>query len=98
MIAIHPGEILREEFLAPLGISAYRLAKELHIPAPRVHDIVLEKRGISADTALRLGRYFNLPAKFWMGLQSEYELRLAMNAANIEGIVPRDAAQLKEAS
>src|SRR5450631_1498364 len=55
---VHPGEILREEFLKPLGISAYELAKRLHVPAPRVNDIVLERRGISADTALRLSRFF----------------------------------------
>jgi addiction module HigA family antidote len=59
MIAIHPGEVLKEEFLIPLGITPYRLAQELHVPAPRVNDVVLGKRGISADTALRLGRYLS---------------------------------------
>ena len=55
---IHPGEILREEFLKPMGLTVYRLAKEIHVPAPRISDIVLEKRGISADTAVRLARFF----------------------------------------
>jgi addiction module HigA family antidote len=92
MIAIHPGEILKEEFLDPLGVTPYRLAKELHVPAPRVNDIVLGKRGISADTALRLGRYFNLPAQFWMNLQNEYDLRSASNKAVLDAIEPRPAA------
>ena len=91
MIAIHPGEILKEEFLDPLGVTPYRLAKELHVPAPRVNDIVLGKRGISADTALRLGRYFNLPAQFWLNLQNEYDLRSASNEAVLDAIEPRPA-------
>jgi addiction module HigA family antidote len=74
---IHPGEILREEFLVPLGISQYRLAKEIHVPARRINEIVLEKRGISADTALRLGRYFGTTARFWINLQARYDLEVA---------------------
>lgn len=92
MIAIHPGEILKDEFLDPLRVTPYRLAQELHVPAPRVNDIVLGKRGISADTALRLGRYFNLPAQFWLNLQTEYDLRVASNEAVLDAIVPRPAA------
>ena len=66
---IHPGEILREEFLVPLGISAYRLAKDIRVPATRIADIVNERRSISADTALRLSRYFGNSAQFWLNLQ-----------------------------
>lgn len=77
---IHPGEILREEFLIPLGISQYRLAKEIHVPARRINEIVLEKRGISADTALRLGRYFGTTAQLWINLQARYDLELARDA------------------
>jgi antitoxin HigA-1 len=72
---IHPGEILREEFLKPLHLSAYELAKRLRVPAPRINDIVLEKRGITADTALRLARFFNTTEAFWMNLQTCYEVR-----------------------
>ena len=77
MRPIHPGEILREEFLLPLGLSANALAIALGVPAPRVNDIVRERRGISADTALRLARYFGTSAEFWMGLQADHDLRLA---------------------
>ena len=72
---IHPGEILREEFLKPLKLTSYELAKQLHVPAPRVHDIVLGKRGITADTAVRLARFFGTSEQFWMNLQASYELR-----------------------
>jgi addiction module HigA family antidote len=77
---IHPGETLREEFLIPLGISQYRLAKEIHVPARRINEIVLEKRGISADTALRLGRYFGTTAQLWINLQARYDLEVARDA------------------
>jgi addiction module HigA family antidote len=73
---IHPGEILREEFLVPLSMSANALAIAIGVPATRVGEIVNERRGISGDTALRLGRYFHMTAEFWMGLQSDYELEL----------------------
>jgi addiction module HigA family antidote len=72
---IHPGEILREEFLKPMKLSAYEVAKRLHVPAPRINDVVLEKRGISADTAVRLARFFGTTEQFWMNLQSSYDLR-----------------------
>lgn len=72
---IHPGEILREEFLKPMEITPYELAKQLHVPVPRINDIVLEKRGIKADTALRLARFFGTTQQFWMNLQSSYEGR-----------------------
>lgn len=74
---IHPGEILREEFLKALGISAYRLAKETRVPFNRVTAIVNEQRGISLDTALRFSRYFGTTAEFWINLQKNYELRVA---------------------
>ncbi|HEX4019557.1 MAG TPA: HigA family addiction module antitoxin [Acidobacteriaceae bacterium] len=77
VFAIHPGEILHTEFMEPHGLTAYRLAKELCVPAPRVNDIVRGKRSISADTALRLGIYFGLPAQFWLNLQNDYDLRMA---------------------
>lgn len=75
--AIHPGEILLSEFMKPMGLSSYRLAKDLGVPLPRVYDIVKGKRSITADTALRLGAYFGLPAQFWMNLQNDYDLRTA---------------------
>lgn len=74
---IHPGEILREEFLKPMEITPYALAKQLHVPVPRINDIVLEKRGITADTAVRLAKFFGTTEQFWMNLQSSYEVRLA---------------------
>lgn len=77
MRQIHPGEVLREEFLRPLGLSAHALAMALAVPAPRINDIVREKRGVTADTALRLARYFGTSAEFWMGLQTDYDLRKA---------------------
>lgn len=77
MRPIHPGEILREDFLKPLGMSANALARALAVPAPRVNDIVRERRGISADTAMRLARYFGGDARSWMNLQTAYDLRVA---------------------
>ena len=90
--AIHPGEILKEEFMQPLSLTAYRLAKDLHVPAPRINDIVRGKRAISTDTAIRLGIYFGLPAQFWMNLQNDYDLRLAKTDAAIKSVTPRKAA------
>jgi addiction module HigA family antidote len=81
MRAIHPGEILREEFLVPLGMSAHALAMALHVPAPRINDIVRERRAVTPDTALRLARYFNTTAQFWLNLQSAFDLK----QAEIEG-------------
>ena len=74
---IHPGEILREEFLKPLGLSQNALARALRVPPRRINEIVLEKRGITADTALRLSRYLGTTAELWTGLQADYDLRLA---------------------
>ncbi|MGO8929185.1 MAG: HigA family addiction module antitoxin [Limisphaerales bacterium] len=73
---IHAGEILREEFMKPRGLSQNALARELNVPPRRINEIVLEKRGISADTALRLARYFGTSAEMWAGLQADYDLRL----------------------
>lgn len=73
----HPGEVLREEFLEPLGLSQNRLAREIGVPPRRINEIVLEKRGITADTALRLARYFGTSESFWMGLQADYDLERA---------------------
>src|SRR6478672_2756891 len=74
---VHPGEMLREEFMKPLGISINRLALELHVPVTRISQIVNERRGITADTALRLARHFGNSADFWMNIQKDYELILA---------------------
>ena len=91
MRPVHPGEILREDFMVPLQISATALAKALNVPAPRINDIARERRGITADTAMRLARYFGGDARTWLNLQTTYELRVAeiANAAKIEReIVP----------
>jgi addiction module HigA family antidote len=91
---VHPGEILLEEFLKPMGISQYRLAESIRVPARRINEIVLEKRGITADTALRLSRFFGNSAQFWMNLQTRYELESARNlsASSIEREVRPHAA------
>jgi addiction module HigA family antidote len=77
MRPIHPGEILREDFLKPLGMSVNALAKALNVPTPRINDIVRERRGVSADTAMRLARYFGGDARSWLNLQTAYDLRSA---------------------
>jgi len=77
MRPIHPGEILREEFLVPLGMSANALALELKVPAPRINDIVRERRAVTPDTALRLSCYFGTTPQFWLNLQSAYDLKMA---------------------
>lgn len=74
---VHPGEVLLEEFLKPMGISQNRLALAISVPPRRINEIVLEKRGMTADTALRLARFFGTSAKFWLGLQTDYELDVA---------------------
>lgn len=91
---VHPGEILREDFLKPMKITPYELGKRLHVPVPRVNDIVLERRGISADTAVRLSRFFGTTEQFWMNLQAAYEVSRvkAAYAAEIERIEPRAAS------
>ena len=81
MRAIHPGEILREEFMLPLGLSAHAIAVALRVAAPRINDIVRGKRGISPDTALRLARYFNCTPQFWLNLQTSYDLKTAQLAS-----------------
>ena len=75
---IHPGEILLEEFLAPKGISQYRLARDIGVTARRINEIIHGRRSITADTALRLGRFFNMEAQFWLNLQSHYDMEVAM--------------------
>ena len=83
MIApIHPGEILMEEFLKPLGISQYKLAKDINVPARRINEIVHGNRSISADTALRLSRYFKLSERFWLNLQARYDLEVEKDKLN----------------
>ena len=99
VFAIHPGEILKTEFMEPMGVSAYELAKALNFPG--VYEIVRGERAISADTAIRLGRYFGLPAQFWLNLQNDYDLRLAEGSGVGKGIRPRKidrAAELADAS
>ncbi len=94
---IHPGEILREEFLAPLCLSSHQLALALRVPATRINDIVNEKRGITADTALRLSRYFGTTAKFWLNLQASYESEIAedrLGKAVMREVLPRSAASV----
>ena len=91
---IHPGEILREEYLIPLEISINRLARDIGVPPGRISEIINGKRGISADTALRLGRYFKVTPELWMGLQAEYDLRVARRTVGkeIEQLVQPHAA------
>ena len=79
MPPIHPGEILKEEFLDEMGISQYKLAKDISVPARRINEIVHQKRAISADTALRLGRYFGISPQFWINLQSHYDLEIQID-------------------
>ena len=71
---IHPGEVLKEEFLNPMGISAYRLAKDTGIPQTRISEIIKGKRRVTADTALRLAKYFGMSARFWLGLQDDFDI------------------------
>ncbi len=91
---IHPGEVLAAEFLAPLGLSQYRVAKDIHVPPRRINEIVLGKRGITADTDLRLARYFGLSEGFWLGLQSDHDLLRQRRkiAAELDRIEPRPVA------
>jgi addiction module HigA family antidote len=80
LLNIHPGEVLNEEFLIPLGITAYRLSKDTEIPQTRVSQIIKGKRSITADTALRLAEYFGTTPKFWLGLQNDYDLEEQLTA------------------
>jgi len=89
---IHPGEILLEEFLKPMNISQYQLAKDISVPARRINEIVLGKRSISADTALRLSRYFRLSERFWLNLQSAYDLAVVKD--RLEGRIENEVKAL----
>jgi antitoxin HigA-1 len=91
---IHPGEVLQQEFVVPMGMTQNKLAMELHVPARRINEIVLGKRSITADTALRLSRYFKNSAQFWLGLQMDYDLDIAedkMDEKILREIQPRIA-------
>ena len=96
MPPIHPGEILREEFMVPLGLSANALAIALRVPAPRINDIARERRGITAHTALRLSRYFGNSAEFWLRLQADYDLKLARIEAGKQ--IDREVAPMERAA
>jgi len=92
---IHPGEILAEDFMKPLGLSINRLSRDLHVPPNRIHAIVHGQRSITADTALRLGTYFGVTPETWLHLQTEYDLRLARRTTGTEiakTVRPRQAA------
>ena len=95
---MHPGEVLRDEFLVPLEMSPYGLAKVIGIPRTRIERIVREETPITADTALRLGRYFNMTPEFWMGLQSQYDLRCAERGLTkaLRNIEPRPVVEAAE--
>jgi addiction module HigA family antidote len=90
MEPIHPGEILMEEFLEPLGISQYRLAKDISVPPRRINEIVHGKRSITADTALRLARFFGTTERFWLNLQVRYDLEVEKD--RLEDVLERDVA------
>ena len=91
---IHPGEILREEFLVPMGLTAYQLAKAIQVPLPRVNDIVREKRSITAETAVRFAKYFGTTPQFWINLQTQFDIRTAQKklGKTINSIKARPAA------
>ena len=95
---VHPGEVLREDFMKPLKLSVNRLALDLHVPATRIGEIVHERRRITADTALRLGRYFNTNAEFWLNLQNFYELEMARRSPNASEIERRVQPSVELAS
>ena len=88
--AVHPGEILKTEFMEPMGLSVYALAKALQFPG--IYDVVRQERAISADTAIRLGKYFGLPPQFWLNLQNDFDLRLAQSSGAGKAIKPRAVA------
>jgi len=96
IFAIHPGEILKTEFMEPMGVSAYALAKALDFPG--LYEVVRGDRAISADTAVRLGKYFGLPAQFWLNLQNDYDLRLAEASGVGKKIKPRAVSQASRAT
>jgi addiction module HigA family antidote len=88
IFAVHPGEILKTEFMEPMGVSSYALAKALNFPG--IYEVVRGDRAISADTAIRLGKYFGLPAQFWLNLQNDHDLRIAESTGIGKGIKPRN--------
>jgi antitoxin HigA-1 len=94
MTPIHPGEVLMEDFLVPLGVTQHRLAVEIAVPPRRINEIVHGKRGISADTALRLAKYFGTSDRFWINLQSRYDLEVERDqmGAVLDAIVPLEVA------
>lgn len=81
---VHPGQVLRDEYLKPLALSVYRLAREIKVSRPRLNDLVLGRRGVTTDTALRLGRYFGTTPEFWIHLQIRYDLNVAERTLRIE--------------
>lgn len=91
---LHPGRLLREEFLEPMGVTPYRLAKEIGVPVQRIHELVHERRGVTADTALRLSRYFGMSEGYWMNVQKRYELESEKDriGAELEEIHPKRPA------
>ena len=93
---IHPGEILLSEFLEPLGVSQYRLAKDIGVTPRRINEIVHGRRSVTADTALRLGRYFNMEAQFWLNLQSHYDMEVALES--LEGRLEKEVQPLSRAA
>ena len=93
---VHPGEILLEDFLRPLGLTQYRLAKNLSVPPRRINEIVLGKRAVTADTALRLARFFGTSDRFWLNLQSAYDLDVERD--RLRGRLAREVAVLRKAS
>ena len=95
MNPIHPGEILLEEFLDPLGLSQYRVAKEINVPARRINEIVHGKRSISADTALRLSRFFGTSERFWLNLQLRYDLEVEKE--KLADVLERDVSEFQPA-
>ena len=97
MRPIHPGEVLREEFMIPLCLSANALSIALRVPAPRINDIIVgERRAVSADTALRLARHFGTSAEFWLGLQSDFDMKVAQ--AEVGARIEQDIAPLARAA
>ncbi len=93
---IHPGEILREDFMKPLGLSMNKLALDLHVPVTRIAEIVHERRGITPDTALRLGHYFNMSPRFWLNAQANYDLEVAQD--ELQSTIKRDVRPLAKSA
>ncbi len=96
MRPVHPGEVLREDYLKPAGMTPNALATKLKVPAPRINDVVLERRGITADTALRLARFYNTTPEFWLNLQAAYDLRVAEKEAGKK--IAREVEPMGEAA